>query len=172
MTKNLLLSIALVVAVGLAFYGVAIAATTAAVTATVTVQNIAISLNQSSLAYGTMSSNTASSTITLWAGAGITATNDGNVTSDFDIYGADTASWTLAGAAGSDQYIHKFCNDTDNDCTTPPTNYTALTTSPQELKASVAAAGTTVFQLQITTPNPSTVYTQQSASVTVQASAS
>ena len=97
MTKNfftLNLSIALVALVGLAVVSAAFSATTAAVTATVTVQNIAVSLNQSSLAYGTMDSNTASSTLGLFAGAGITATNDGNVTSDFDIYGAVTASWT------------------------------------------------------------------------------
>jgi hypothetical protein len=135
------------------------------------VQNISISLNQSSFAYGTMASNTASSTLGLWAGAGITATNDGNVSETFDIYGANTANWTLAGTAASDQYIHKYCNDTTNDCTTPPTNYTALTTSPAAVWTGVATSGTRVFQLQITTPNPSTVFTQQSAGVTVQASA-
>lgn len=142
------------------------------ITATVTVQEIAVSLDQSSFDYGTMDNNTASSTLALWAGAGITATNDGNINLDFDIYGADTTGWTLAGTAGSNAYIHEFCNDTDADCTSPPTSYTALTTSPQTLKDTIAADGTVAFQLRITTPNPSTVYTQQSASVTIQASAS
>ena len=84
------------------------------VTATVTAQNIAISLSQSTFAYGTIANNTASSTLGLFAGAGIVATNDGNINEDFDINGADTAGWILAGAAGSNQYIHQFCNDTDN----------------------------------------------------------
>lgn len=148
------------------------AATSDSVTATVTVQNISVSLDQTSFSYGTMPSNSASSTLTLWSAAGIVATNNGNVTEDFDVYGADTADWTLAAAAGADEYVHQFCNDTDNDCGTPPANYTAMTTNPQALKSSVAAAGTMAFQLRITTPNPSTVFTEQSASVTVQASAS
>lgn len=170
--KNLIFSTLFVVAIGLIIAVGVSAANEASVTATVTVKNIAVSLNRSSFAYGTMASNTASSTLVLWGGAGITATNDGNVTSDFDIYGANTSNWSLAGSAGSDAYIHKFCNDTDNDCTTPPTSYTALTTTPQTLKNNIATSGTCAFQLQITTPNPSTVFTQQSASVTVQASAS
>jgi hypothetical protein len=131
---------------------------------------VSVTLDRSSFNYGFVPANTASSTLSLWGGAGITATNNGTVTENFTIYGANTANWTLAGSAGSDAYIHKFCNDTDNDCTTPPTNYTALTTSPQTLKNGVAASGVCVFQLQLTTPNPSSVYTQQNASVTIQAS--
>ena len=142
------------------------------VTATVTAQNISISLSQSSFAYGTIANNTASSTLSLFGGSGIVATNDGNVNEDFDINGANTTDWTLAGTTGSDQYIHQFCNDTDNDCASPPTNYTALTTSPAALDTGIASSGTCAFQLRLTTPNPSTVYTQQSASVTITASAS
>jgi hypothetical protein len=170
--KKLFSSIVFVAIIGF-FIAVGVqAANEASVTATVTVQNIAVSLNRTSFSYGTIASNTASSTLALWSGAGITATNDGNIISDFDIYGANTTNWTLAGTAASDAYVHKFCNDTDSDCTTPPTSYTALTTSPQTLKESIAATGgTCVFQLQLTTPNPSTIFTQQSAGVTIQASA-
>ncbi|MDD5071468.1 MAG: hypothetical protein PHQ42_01900 [Patescibacteria group bacterium] len=149
------------------------AADTDAVTGTVTVQNFAISLDQSSFSYGTMTNNSASSTLTLWSAAGITATNDGSK-ADFDIYGADTANWTLDAATSTpDYYTHKFCNETDNDCAASGVygaNFTALTTSPAALKADVAAAGGVAFQLSMHTPNPSTVYTQQSAAVTVQAS--
>lgn len=67
---------------------------------------------------------------------------------------------------GSDQYVHRFCTAT---CGSPPTNYTALTTSYQTLATGVAASGTQTFDLYITTPNPSTVYTQQSVDVMVQA---
>lgn len=171
MKKSIFLGF-LVAIVGLLTVAAANAADNAAVTATVTVQNISMTLSQTSFDYGTMPVNTASSTLTLFGGTGIVATNNGNVNEDFDINGVDTADWTLAGTTGSDQYIHQFCNDTDNNCTTPPTSYTALTTSPALLDAAVAAAGTTAFQLRLTAPNPSTVYTQQSAAVTVTASAS
>ena len=94
--KKLFYSITLVALVGMMVAGLASAATDA-VTATVTVQYAAVSLNQSSFSYGSMSTNTASSTVNLWAGAGITATNDGS-TAQFDIYGANStgsgAGWT------------------------------------------------------------------------------
>lgn len=149
------------------------AADNAAVTATVTVQSIAMTLSQTTFDYGTMPSNTSSTTVSLWAGAGIVATNTGNVSEDFDINSANTTAWTLATATSTaDIYAHRFCNDTDNVCTTPWTNYSAMTTSPGVLDTAVAAEGTVVFQLQMHTPNPSTIFTQQSSSVTVTASAS
>jgi len=150
-----------------------VSAQTDTVTATVTVSNSSISLDQSSFAYGSTPANTATTTLALFSGAGITATNGGSL-ADFDIQGANTANWTLNTATSSaDNFIHKFCNDTDNTCTGSSyvSPYTALTTSYQTLKASVAAAGTVAFQLALHTPNPSTVYTEQSAVVTVQASA-
>ncbi len=153
-------------------------AVTSAVTATVTVRNVSITLSQSSFAYGTMDLNTASSSVSLFSGAGIVATNNGNVTEDFDIYGANTTgsgtNWTLDSANSTqDHYIHKFCEDTTNDCTIPAgqANYTALTTSPATLKHTIATSGTVAFQLQIKTPQTVTDYNQQSAAVTVQASA-
>lgn len=168
MVKKLFSSITLVVLVGIMIAGLAQAATDA-VTATVTVIYSAVSLSQETFAYGSMQSNTASSTLTLWGGAGVVATNDGS-TSSFDIYGASTANYTLAANNTGNNYIHKFCN-TIASCATPPTNYTALTTSPATLDASVANAETVAFQLQITTPATPTNFTQQSAAVTVQASA-
>ncbi|MFA6307196.1 MAG: hypothetical protein WC639_05320 [Patescibacteria group bacterium] len=134
---------------------------------------VSITLDQSSFAYGTIDVNAASSTLSLWGGAGITATN-GSAIADFDIYGANStgsgSGWTLAANNTSNNYIHKFCNDTDNNCTSPPTNYSALTASPALLKSSVAADGTVVFQLEITTPAAPTDTSTQSAAVTIQAS--
>ena len=177
MMKKFFSSVALVGLAGMAVAVFSLAAETDQVTGTVTVQNFAISIDagETSFAYGTMSNNTASSTMTLFsAGTGITATNDGSV-ANFDIYGANTGSWTLDAATSTpDYYTHKFCNETDNDCAASGvygTSFTALTTSPATLKASVANLGTVDFQLSMHTPNPSTVYTQQSAVVTVQASA-
>ncbi|MCG2690538.1 hypothetical protein L6249_00510 [Candidatus Parcubacteria bacterium] len=145
-------------------------AATDSVTATVTVMYSSVSLNNVAFAYGSMANNTASSTLTLWSGAGIIATNNGS-TSQFDIYGANTANYTLAANNTGNNYIHKFCNDTVDVCTGPPTSYTALTTSLATLDASVANGETVAFQLQITTPATPTNFAQQSAAVTIQASA-
>ena len=177
MMKNFFSSVALVVLAGMTVAVFSLAADTGTTTGTVTVQNFAISIagGETTFAYGTMSNNTASSTMTLFsAGEGITATNDGSV-ANFDIYGANTGSWILNTATSTtDNYTHKFCNETANDCAASGVygaNFTALTTSPAALSASVANAASIDFQLSMHTPNPSTVYTQQSAVVTVQASA-
>ena len=150
----------------------AMAASTANVTATVTVQNISVSVSDGSISYGTLAANTARATITGEANDMPTATNNGNVTETFHLKGVNSSHWTLAATTGSDQYIHKFCNETDSDCSTPPTSYTALTTNYQTLDTSISTSGTVDFHLQITTPNPSTVFTEQSVDVTVQATAS
>jgi len=144
-------------------WSVALAAGTATIAATVTVQNISVSVSDGTIAYGTLGSNSSAGT----NGTDTqTATNNGNVAEDFNIKGQNSGSWTLGGTAGADQYVHKFCTAT---CGSAPTNYTALTTSYQALANSVAASGTQTFDLYITTPNPSTVFTQQSVDVTVQA---
>lgn len=166
-TSVLLISTVLTLLVSIS---VGVSAQTDTVTATVTVSSSSISLDQSTFAYGSTPANTATSTVNLFGGSGITATNNGSA-ADLDIQGANTADWTLGATTAEDQYVHKFCNDTDSDCSTPETNYTALTTSYQTLKSSVAADGTVAFQLSLTTPNPSTVFTEQSAVVTIQASA-
>lgn len=171
MKKSFFATIGILALVGM-MVGVLAQAATDAVTATVTVMYSAVSLSQETFAYGSMNSNTASSTLALWSGAGIVATNDGS-TSSFDIYGASTANYTLAANNTGNNYIHKFCDDTELACDLPTNqaNYTALTTSPATLEASVANAGTVAFQLQITTPATPTNFTQQSAAVTIQASA-
>jgi hypothetical protein len=134
---------------------------------------VSITIDPASFAYGNMDNNTASTTLTLFGGDGITIVNTGTVAVTLDIFGAHTADWTLAGSTGSNQYVHQFCNDTANDCSLPPTDYTALTTSPQEppFATGVEPSGTTALQLRIITPNPSTVFAPQSAAVTVQATA-
>jgi len=132
---------------------------------------VSITIDPTNFAYGNMDNNTASTTLTLFGGGGIVIENTGNVNVDIDIFGADTANWTLAGSTGSNQYVHQFCNDTEDDCSSPPTNFTALTTSPQSFATGVGPSGTTALQLRIITPNPSTVFSPQSAAVTVQATA-
>jgi len=142
------------------------AASTATVTATVTVQNISVSVSDGTVAYGTLSLNTSAGT----NGSDTqTATNNGNVTETLLIKGQNTAAWTLAATAGSDQYRHMFCT---SSCASPTTNYTALTTSNQTLGSSIATSGTATFDLYLTSPTSSSSYTQQSVDVTVTATAS
>ncbi|MDO8442885.1 MAG: hypothetical protein Q7S81_01310 [bacterium] len=171
--KKIFMTVGVLVLVGMTVGVLSRAATTGVVNATVTVTNIAMSITggEESFNYGNMANNTASSTKNLYPGeTGITAVNGGSI-ADFDIYGADTASWTLATATStSDIYAHRFCNETDGACLTL-TDFTPMTTSPQVLKNAVAVSGTVDFQLQMHTPNPSTVYTEQTAATTVQASA-
>lgn len=147
----------------LSFVTPLMAADEASVTATVTVQNISVSVDDGSVAYGILALNTSAGT----NGTDTqTAENDGNVTAEFNIKGQNSVDWTLGGSAGANQYVHRFCTAT---CGTPPTNYTALTTNYQELAASVSVSGTQTFDLHITTPTSTSSYTQQSVDVTVQA---
>ncbi|MBI2356955.1 hypothetical protein HYV12_02820 [Candidatus Dojkabacteria bacterium] len=137
------------------------AANEASVAATVTVQNISVSVADGTIAYGTLASNTSVGTNGTDTQV---VTNDSNVTVDVDIKGQNSANWTLAGTAGSDTYVHKFCSAT---CGTPPTNYTALTTSYATLANSVAASGTVNLDLYLTTPTVSTNFTSQNVGVMV-----
>ena len=131
---------------------------------------VSVSVSDGVVTYGTMAAGASKSTLPGELNDMQTATNDGNVTETFNIKGQNTACpWTLAATSGNDQYVHQFCNDTANDCTSPPTNYTALTTGYQTLATGVAQSGTVDVQLRITVPNPSSCFTSQSVDVTIQA---
>jgi hypothetical protein len=148
---------------------VVMASTTANVAATVTVQNISVSVSDGSVSYGTLAVNTAKSTLSGGVNDQQTASNDGNVAEDFNIAGNNSTDWTLdTDNSTIDHYIHKFCVAT---CGTDasPTNFTALTTGYSALATNKAASGTQTFDLQLTTPQSSSVFTQQSVNVTVQA---
>lgn len=145
------------------------AGTTATVAATVTLQNISVSVSSGTVSYGTLALNTSRTTLSGGINSQQTTTNNGNVAEDFNIKGQNSTSWILDTAnSTTDHYIHKFCIAT---CGTEgtPTNFTALTTSYAALATNVVASGTQTFDLQITTPQTSSVYTQQSVDVTVQA---
>lgn len=173
--KKLFSLVALVAIFGWSVSGLAKAADTGTVTATVTVAVASVTLSQSSFAYGSVPVNTASSTLALWSGAGIVATNTGSEAS-FDLSSSDSTGWTLSGTSNADNnFMHKFCNDTADDCTLPAgqANYDSnpMTTSYSELDPSVAYNETVAFQLQVLTPQVPTSFVQQSITVTLQASA-
>lgn len=141
------------------------AADTGTVTATVTVQNISVSVSDGTVTYGTLATSATEDTTTSGLDDSQTATNDGNVTEDFNIRGQNSANWTLGATAGADTYVHSFCT---SNCDSSPT-WTALTTSNQTLATGVAASGSQTFDLQIETPTSTTSYTEQSVDVTIQA---
>ena len=148
------------------------AATTAVVSATVTVTNISVTLDtDGAVAYGTIGQNSTKDTTT--GGEGVNDTesvqNTGNVNENFTIEGASTAAWTLTTAAvGSDTYNHSWCTAT---CDTTPT-WNPFNATPEALASAIAPAASQTFDLRINSPNPSTVFTQQTAGVTITASAS
>jgi len=164
--KSLIATICILGIVGLIIGTMVSAATEATVTATVTVQNIAVSVSDGIVAYGTLGQNSTKGTHSGDLNDLQTATNDGNVTEDFNIKGQNSTNWTLGATAATDVYVHQFCTST---CTTPPTNYTALTTSYATLATGIAASGNQTFDLYINTPNTSSVFTQQSVDVIIQA---
>lgn len=142
-----------------------LAATTGQVAATVTVKNIAVTVSDGSVAYGTLGlSDSDDTTLNGTTHDSQTATNTGNVSSDFNIQGADTASWTLGGTPGSETYSHSWCT---SDCDGTPT-WNTLTTSYQTLATGIAESGTQLFDLQIETPTATADYTEQTANVTIQ----
>jgi hypothetical protein len=132
---------------------------------------VSVSVSDGAIDYGIMTTNASKSTIEL--NDMQTATNDGNVTENFNIKGQDATgagcTWTLASTNGVDQYVHQFCNATDYDCSNPPTNYVALTTTYQTLKTGIPPNGTVKIHLRLITPTQTSCYGQQSVNVTIQA---
>ena len=165
-TKKFVIPISVLGLVGmLVAYQVIFAADTATVAATVTVQNISLSVADGTVAYGALASNTTKSTCTTELNDLQIITNDGNVAETFNIEGQNSVDWTLAATVGSDQYVEKFATST---CSTF-SGGTALTTSYVTAATNVAASATSTLNLQINTPNPSTFFTQQSVDVLLQA---
>lgn len=133
---------------------------------------IAITItSDGSISYGTMPVNVSQDTTSSGLNDTQVASNNGNVAEDFNIKGQNSANWTLAGSAGSEQYVHAFCttgSGSPDPCDTGPT-WTSLTTSYQALGTNIATSGTKRFDLKITTPTATTATAQQSVDITVQA---
>ncbi len=126
---------------------------------------VSVTVSDGAVAYGILQNNTSKNTCSTELNDAQIVTNNGNITENFNIRGQNSANWTLASTTASDKYVHQFKNGT---CATF-SGGTPLTISDQAFATGIAANGTTTLNLQITTPNPSTVYTQQSADVTITA---
>ena len=154
--------------------GKAYAASTGSVNTTVTPQNISVTVSDGSVAYGTLSLNSSANTSSSGVNDTQIATNDGNITEDFNIRSSDATggtTWTLAGAAGANQFSHSFCKSgsgTPDPCDATPT-WSAMSTSYSSLATAVAASGTQRFDLRLNTPTSSTDFVQKSITVTIQA---
>lgn len=135
----------------------------AVVSATVTMENISVTVSDGSIVYGTLSTNTTTDTTSGNLNDSQTASNSGNVIVDLNIRGQNSTDWNLAGAAGSDEYRQRFCT---TDCDSSPT-WTNLTTNATTLVSDLAAAGTQLFDLEITTPTSSSSFDQQNVDVAV-----
>jgi hypothetical protein len=152
----------------------ALAGTTSNVTATVTAQNISVSVTDGSVAYGTLGLSSSADTTSSGVNDSQTATNDGNIAEDFNISSSNATGgtgWTLAGTIGADQYKHSYCNTgsgSPDPCDTGAT-WNAMSTGYTQIANSVSAAGTSKFDLKIDTPSTVSDYTQKSITVTVQA---
>lgn len=148
--------------------------TTGGVAATVTAQQIAITVTDGGVAYGTLSLSGSASTIAGSKDDTQTATNTGNVAETFNIKGANSAAWTLNTTIGTaENYVHEFCIGTGGSpdpCDSGGSVvWTPLTTSDQEMVNEVAASGTQKFDLRVTVPDETTASVAQNVNVTVTA---
>ena len=140
------------------------AATTANVTATVSAVNLAISVADGSIAYGSVNLSTATTT----AGNGETqvVTNDGS-TMKLNVKSSDATggtAWTLGTSIGSNIFKHEVSTTTGSTYMTFQATDTYLTAS-----TTIAAGLTENLDFRFTTPSASTDFVQKSITVTVQA---
>ena len=131
---------------------------TATVSATVTPAVLSVTASPPSVDYDVVELSSADN---LPSPASFTATNNGSITENILIRGANTANWALvSGVPATDQYRHEFSKD---GFTTP----VILTTSNQTLDTGVAVNGTVTVSLRLDAPTASTTAATQTAPVTV-----
>ena len=140
------------------------AATTAAVTATVSAVNLAISVADGSIAYGSVNLSTATTTAN--NGETQVVTNDGS-TMKLNVKSSDATggtAWTLGTSIGSNIFKHEVSTTTGSTYMTFQATDTYLTAS-----TTIAAGLTENLDFRFTTPSASTDFVQKSITVTVQA---
>ena len=161
MKRKILVVLGLVAFLGVGLTTYATADTEGTVNATVTAQQVAMSVDPGLVEYGVLSVGDVDKVPNPVSFA---ANNDGNVPVDFIIQGFDTAAWTLAGTAGADIYVHRFATDGG-------TAFTALTTGTQTL-SSVAVSASQTVHLNLDMPTSTAASASQDADVKVLATAS
>src|SRR3989344_4317738 len=167
MKQNLrvcVIAIALVAVGGLLLGHITRAATTANVNATVTAVNLAISVADGSIAYGSVNLSTAATTAN--NGETQVVTNDGS-TMKLNVKSSDATggtAWTLGTSIGSNIFKHEISTTTGSTYMTFQATDTYLTAS-----TTIAASLTQNLDFRFTTPSGSTDFVQKSLTITVQA---
>lgn len=132
---------------------------------------ISVSISDGIISYGVISEGGTQDTTSTGLNDTQVATNDGNITENFNIKGQNSTSWTLTGSVGYNQYKQEFCitgGGAPDPCDSSPT-WTVLTTAYQSLATAIASSGTQRFDLKITLPSLSSTYNQQTVDITIQA---
>ena len=165
MRKDFIVNSLIVMFVGVVVVAAVVSAdTTGVVTATVTAQNIAITVSDNSVSFGTLGLNSSKTTNQLAPDDTQLAVNTGNVAAVFNILATSSPTWFIT------------TDDTNNDsnefklkwATDGGTIYTGLTYGYGLLATGVTALSTVNVDLEVTTPVTTTDYTQQSSTVTIQ----
>jgi hypothetical protein len=138
-------------------------AQTDTIAATITATNLAVSVSDGSIAFGSVALNTA--TTTAGNSDTQTVTNDGsnaviNVKSGNATGGT---TWTLGTSAGSDQFKLEVSTTSGSTYMTFQATDTYLTASSSSTSLTSGA-----FDFQFTTPTASTDFVQKSLTITVQ----
>lgn len=153
----------MIIAGGLLLWQMTIAASTAAVSATVTATNLAVSVTDGSIAFGSVGLNTATTTVA--HGETQTVSNDGsnaviNVKSGNATNGT---AWVLGTSPGSDIFKLEVSTTTGSTYMTFQATDTYLTAS-----SSSVSLTTGPLDFRFTTPTVSTDFVQKSLTITVQ----
>lgn len=132
---------------------------------------LSVSIVDGSVAYGRMPKNALRSTLpTDLDDIQVVSSNSSDLV-DLYIKGYDATGggceWTLSSSNGLDQYSHQFCNASDNDCSSPPTYYTFLTTTYSLLRSNLPVEEELALHFCLLTPTISSCSNEQSVNVTV-----
>ncbi|MFA6982284.1 MAG: hypothetical protein WC243_04690 [Patescibacteria group bacterium] len=176
-TCPILVTLGLFLLVALSFlvskYAVVYADLTDTVQAYITAEVISVAIDEDTIPFGVVGTGSTQNTTSLGLGDGppeytITATNNGSVAEDFDIAGDDSTNWTLAADAASEVFTLDHCVTTCD--TSPLWVQSGIGASFVEFANNIAALGTSDVDLQVGTPTFTTHVTEESFTVTIQAS--
>jgi hypothetical protein len=168
--KSFIATIAILGLVGLMVGASLSFAAESSITATVKVQQVALSITDGEIDYGTLDLSGTKDTTASGVDDTQTVQNTGNVNEDFDVKGTNvsgTCTWTLDSTQGTDHYFHKICT---SNCDSSPT-WTALTTTYTEYATNIAPLGTADFDFQVGVPSSTSCSSQVNVNIWVQASA-
>lgn len=148
---------------------VAGAASTATVGATVTAQNLSLSVSSGTITYGSVALNTSTTTVGSTYTQVVTNTGSTMVLNAKSSDATGGTTWTLdTSNATLDHYIHEVSTTTGSSYMKMPVADTYITAS----SSFPTGAATQALDFRLTTPNTSSDFVEKSVTITLQASAS